>query len=107
MGTLLPMSSPDTNHPLRRALADWRVQPTRDPHFRAAVWRRLEAARRPSTWARFARSHPAAVGGLLMVAVVLGAFTGRTEARHRTDADRLAIAADYVHSLDARWLRNP
>lgn len=101
------MSSPESNDPLNRALADWRVAPARNPQFRAAVWRRLEAARRPSTWTKFARSHPAAVSSVLVAAVLLGAVSGRTRAQHRTAADRLAIATDYVHSLDARWLRNP
>jgi hypothetical protein len=101
----MPSHPPDD--PLSRALADWHVNPSRDPQFRSAVSRRVDAARRPSTWSKFARAHPAVVSALLLGAVLAGAWSGRTEARERIEADRTAIAANYVHSLDARWMRAP
>lgn len=99
--------SPSSHDPLSHTLAEWRVRPARNPHFRAAVWARVEAAARPSTWTRFARTHPAAVSGILAAAVLLGALTGRTEARQHEQQERAAIAANYVHALDARWMRHP
>ena len=53
------------------------------------------------------RAHGALVAGALMLAVVLGAWTGRERARERTAAARAALVADYVHGLDARWMRLP
>ena len=97
---------PDSpNDPLPGVLASWRLRPTVNPRFRADVWQRIEAAGRPSNWARFARAHPALVSSILAAAVVVGAVSGRTEARQKTEADRAAVAASYVHQLDARWMR--
>lgn len=87
------------------ALSHWRVDPPRNPQFRAEVWARIDAAARPSTWAKFARAHPGLVTSALAAAILLGAWRGRTEAREQTAADRYAIAGDYVHALDARWMR--
>lgn len=86
-------------------LSDWNVNPSRNPEFRANVWARIESASRPANWARFAVMHPAIVAGALAAALVAGAWTGAAEARNRTAADRAVIAANYVHSLDARWMR--
>jgi hypothetical protein len=83
------------------------VAPRSNPGFRTQVWARIEAARRPSTWTSFARAHPAVVSALLVAAILAGAWTGRTEARDHMRADQEAIAATYVHALDARWMRHP
>ncbi len=101
------MSSRKFTETLSHTLADWRVTPQRNPRFRTAVWARLEADRRPPTWAGYARAHRAIVAAALMAAVVLGAFTGRERARERDAAARAALVADYVHGLDARWMRHP
>jgi hypothetical protein len=86
-------------------LTTWRITPQKNPEFRTSVWARLDAARRPSTWSMFARTHPAIVGAMMLTAIVAGAWSGRTEANERTEADRAKIAANYVHALDARWTR--
>ncbi|HVU34377.1 MAG TPA: hypothetical protein VHE61_13150 [Opitutaceae bacterium] len=99
------MPSPKSDDPLSATLASWRVAPPRDPNFRTEVWHRLEAARRPASWTRFVRVHPAFVTGALAAAVLLGALSGRVEAQQRAAADRMTIAANYVHALDARWMR--
>jgi hypothetical protein len=99
-------SSPDPL-PCDATLASWRVDPPRNPSFRSDVWARIEADRRPTTWGRFVRAHPAAVAAMLAVGLALGAWSGRTEARDRLESDRSQLAASYVHSLDARWMRNP
>ena len=92
---------------LSRTLAEWRVSPPPDPLFRASVWARIESASRPSTWTKFARAHAALVSSLFAAALLLGGLTGRLQGRHEAAAVRNAIAAEYVHALDPRWLRNP
>ena len=53
------------------------------------------------------RAHGALVAGALAVAVMLGAWTGRERARGSEAQARAALVADYVHGLDARWMRSP
>jgi outer membrane lipoprotein SlyB len=86
---------------LSRTLAAWRVGPRRDPQFRAAVHARI-AGGAGTSWAAFARAHAPLVAGALAVAMVLGALTGREQARARVAADNGRIASAYVQSLDAR-----
>lgn len=100
------MNSPDSDSPLSRLLAEWRLAPDRNPRFRADVWARIDAARPARAWSDYARLHVAWVAGVLALAVAVGALTGREEARARANADRAAMAAAYVHSLDARWMRS-
>ena len=101
------MNSPDSNEPLTRALAGWRLAPPRNPHFRTAVRDRLEAARGAPTWTGYLRAHGALVATALAVAVLLGAWSGRERARQHDAAMRATLVADYVHGLDARWMRLP
>jgi len=102
------MSSPhQSEEPLARTLADWRLAPKPNPQFRAEVWARIEAARRAPPWPSYARAHATVMAGALMLAVVLGAWTGRAQARERAATARAALVADYVHGLDARWMRLP
>ena len=100
-----PPQSP--SDPLSRVLADWRVAPRRNPLFRAEVWARIEAAGRAPTWAGYLRAHGALVAGALALAVVVGAWRGREQARERDAMARATLVADYVHGLDARWMRSP
>jgi hypothetical protein len=99
-----PALEPD---PLSRALATWRVAPRRNPRFRAEVWARIETVRRVPTWSGYLRAHGALVAGALAVAVVTGAWRGREEARERNATARAELVAEYVHGLDARWMRSP
>ncbi len=101
------MNAPEPEDSLSRTLAGWRVTPRRNPQFRAGVWQRIAAARREPSWAGYARAHGAVVATALTVAVALGAWTGRERARDRDAAARSALVAEYVHSLDARWMRLP
>jgi hypothetical protein len=96
------MHSPDSHDSLSRALADWRVAPRRDPQFRARVWERISAAVRPLPWRSYARQHAAALAGVLAVAIVAGALTGRERAHARAAADSAQLAALYVQTYDAR-----
>lgn len=101
------MPTQPPNDPAPVPLDLWKINPSRNPNFRAEVWARIEAASRPSTWVRFARLHPAIITGGFAVALLIGAWTGATEARERANADRSVIVANYVHSLDARWMGRP
>lgn len=96
------MESAPSSDPLLRTLAAWRVAPTRNPQFRAAVWARLERGSAAPPWVVFARQHVVAVGGALVLAVTLGAVTGHGRARSRVAADSERLAAAYVQGLDAR-----
>ena len=42
---------------------------------------------------------------MIVAGAVAGAWSGRAEARNKLQSDRSAVAANYVHSLDARWMR--
>ena len=99
-----PPSEPDR---LDCALNEWRLAPAHNPRFRAETWARIEAARRPPSWAGYLRAHGALVAGALAGALLLGAWEGRAQARERDAAARATLVADYVHGLDARWMRLP
>jgi len=101
------MNPPEPEDSLPRTLAGWQVTPLRNPQFRPGVWRRIAALRREPSWTAYARTHGATVAAALTVAVALGAWTGHERARDRDAAARSALVADYVHSLDARWMRLP
>ena len=96
-------NAPDSLSP---TLADWRLAPPRDPEFRAGVWARIGGSR-PVTWSAYVRRHAAAVGGVLVLAVAVGAFTGREQARNRRADESARLAAAYVQGLDARLMRMP
>lgn len=100
------MKTPETDG-LSRTLADWRVTPSRDPQFRAAVWGRIEGLRGAPTWSGYLRGHAALVAGALALAVIAGGWLGRGEARSRVAAERTAMVVEYVQSLDARAMRMP
>jgi len=101
------MNSPDANDPLKPLLAGWRADPPRDPKFRGRVWARIETAESPATWPGFARSHPAAIAGVVAAAAVMGAVSGRELARARIEADSSRLATAYVQQLDARTMTMP
>lgn len=101
------MNSAFEPDPLSHALAAWRVGPCRNPRFRAGVWAQIAANRKAPTWSGYLRAHGALVAGALALAVVTGAWRGREEARARDAMARAALVAEYVHGLDARWMRSP
>ncbi len=101
------MNASEPNDPLDPVLADGRVTPPRAAEFRTRVWARIESAKLPASWPRFARLHPAAMAGVFSMAVVLGAVTGREHAKSRAAEDSDRLAASYVHGLDARSMTLP
>ena len=96
-----PSRSPD---PLSRTLAAWRVSAPRNPQFRTAVWERIASRAQPLPWANYLRQHGAAVSGALVLAIAVGALSGRGWARAQAQADSARLAAIYVGGLDARTL---
>ena len=101
------MNSPNSHDPLPGALAAWQIAPRRNPRFRAEVRARIDATRRPSAWSAYLRTHGALVAAALVGAVALGGWRGHEQARERGAQARAALVADYVHGLDARWMRAP
>jgi hypothetical protein len=93
--------------PLSDALASWRIAPRREPQFRALVAARIGSARRAAGWPAFARAHAMLVAGTLALAVIIGALTGREQARTHVAADSGQLATSYVQALDARNMRMP
>jgi hypothetical protein len=100
----LVMDSAQPPDPLSRTLASWRVAPSRQPEFRAAVWARLNARPGLQPWAVYARRHAAAVTGALALAVAVGAVGGQSWAKSRVAAESARLAASYVEGLDARMM---
>ena len=92
--------------PLSPLLAQWKVMPPRDPAFRAGVWVRLGAGA-PIGWGAFARRHVATVTGVLLLAVAVGALSGRGQARARSERESARLATSYVQGLDARSMTMP
>lgn len=101
------MNPADSEKLLSRALAEWRVAPRRNPSFRADVRARIERERRTPTWPGYVRAHGALVAAALALAVLVGAWSGRERARAREAQAQAALVAEYVHGLDARWMRSP
>jgi hypothetical protein len=95
------MDSNPPRDPFSDALQRWRVQPPRDPDFRAAVWRRLDGAPAP-TWTGYLRGHLLGWSVTAMMALVAAGWGGHAMARARLDADRDAMVVSYLSALDPR-----
>jgi hypothetical protein len=95
---MTPQPPPD---PLAPALQSWRVDPPADPGFRAAVWRRIEAAT-PPTWGAYLRRHAVAWSCAAALAVVAAGWTGHRVAQVRLAAERERMVATYLGDLDPR-----
>ena len=67
----------------------------------------IDATQRPPAWSVYWRTHGALVVAALVCAVALGGWRGHEQARERGAQARAALVADYVHGLDARWMRAP
>ncbi len=93
------MKLPDS---LSNDLRLWQVSPPPDPGFRAAVWQRIDARRRESTWPAFVRTRGTALAVAAIAIVVVSGWTGHSVARSRVQADRSTLAAHYLASLDVR-----
>jgi hypothetical protein len=101
---MTPVESPDG---LSRALTGWRVSPETNPNFRAEVWARIDRESRAPTWTGYLRANGVLVASALASAVLVGAWTGRGQAREREARAKAELVAEYVHALDSRWMRAP
>lgn len=95
------MNPPERPDSLSTTLQSWRVQPPRDPGFRAAVWERV-AQRSRETWSGYVRTHRLAWTMAAFAVVTVAGWTGRTAARAKIDADREAMVVTYLAELDPR-----
>jgi hypothetical protein len=100
------MPSPDSDASLSRVLAGWRVEPRRDPGFRAAVRSRL-AVPGGLSWGAYLQRHALPVAAACGLAMLAGGWLGRAQARDQADADRDLLAEKYVRALDARTMTMP
>jgi hypothetical protein len=101
------MKPSDAEPPLTPALNEWQVSPIRHPHFRTAVWARIQAARATLAWPDYLRARAAWVSGAFALALLMGAWMGGHRAKTQEKAERAAMAARYVQALDARTMRMP
>ncbi len=95
------MNSPDSNKPLSRTLAAWRVSPKPDPNFRPAVWERIRQRTR-ETWASYVQAHLATWAIVAGIAVAAAGWTGHSVARAQLDAEREQMVVSYLSELDPR-----
>jgi anti-sigma-K factor RskA len=94
-------SLPDDKNlgPLLRAAC--RVSPARNPEFRAAVWARIEAARRtPATWAAWLRLNGWRFVSCALAGVVLAGAGGGWIAKSQSERDRERLMQRYLASID-------
>ena len=87
---------------LRRLLREsWTVEIRPDPNFRAQVWARIDAAKRPpETWLSWLRLHLVGVG-MASAASLAVAITGAGFlARNQMERDQEKLVSRYVASID-------
>jgi hypothetical protein len=96
-----PMDPTPPRDPLADAFAQWRVRPTRNPNFRAAVSERINQAAR-LTWSNYLRGHLVGWSVAAMLALVAAGWGGRAMAQARLDAGREAMVVSYLSGLDPR-----
>lgn len=92
----------DQNDPLYRTLKSWKVTPPPSPHFRAAVWQRIESVRRAAaeTWSGYLRAHLALWMFVGLLATAGAGWIGHSAGEARTAQARETLVASYVESLD-------
>ena len=96
------MKMKPSDQKLSQVLAEWSVEPKVSGGFRPEVWARLGRARGDAAWAGFARARAVPFAVLMTVALGLGAWTGREQARGRVAVERAEMLQNYVSGLDAR-----
>jgi hypothetical protein len=101
------MNSFEGDERLSQTLAEWRIAPRRDPTFRTGVWARITAARNAASWTSYARAHTVTLASAMALALLVGGWVGREQARSRVAADRAELAQIYVQALDARTMQMP
>ena len=95
------MNLPESNDPMSRTLAEWRVQPQADPNFRPAVWQRIREQTR-ETWATYVRAHLATWAVVAVVTVSAAGWAGVSVGRSHLNAERERMVVSYLVELDPR-----
>lgn len=94
---------------LRRVLRSWEVDDTAPPGFGAAVWRRLESARRPATpglgeflagWLAGCLRRPRFALTYMALLFLLGAGAGAFRGQIRSASTADGLQGQYVQSID-------
>jgi hypothetical protein len=101
------MKPTQTDERLPDLLRTWQVNPARAADFSTGVWRQIDARRNHQSWAAFARSHPAALAALILIATIAGGWGGMESARSRVEHQSSAMADAYVQGMDARQMTMP
>jgi hypothetical protein len=96
-----------TNDRLPELLRTWQINPARAADFSTGVWQQIEKRRNRQSWAAFARSHPAALAALILIATIAGGWSGMESARARVEHQSSAMADTYVQGMDARQMTMP
>jgi hypothetical protein len=86
---------------LADALHQWRVQPPRDPNFRASVTQRIDQAVR-LTWSSYLRGHLVGWSIAAMLALMVAGWSGQAMAQARLEASRDTMVVSYLSGLDPR-----
>jgi hypothetical protein len=93
-----PTDPPDS---LSRTLAEWRVIPKADPHFRAEVWQRIQRRSR-ETWVAYLRAHGVSWSVAGALAVAAAGWTGHSVAQAKLENGREKMVVSYLGNLDPR-----
>jgi hypothetical protein len=99
------MRLPQDYRSLARVLKAWNVVPAADPIFREKIWRRVGSGDRGVPLGTYVRANRVLVVGAIVLAVILGAAVGWMESEARAREDQVDLAAAYVRSVDARWMK--
>jgi hypothetical protein len=84
-----------------------RVSPTRNPQFRAAVWARIEAARRaPATWGAWLRVNGWRFASYAVLCAALAGTGGGWIARVHSERDREQLVQRYLAIIDPHQHRH-
>lgn len=82
-------------------LRGWTVEPRADPGFRAAVWARIEAARRmPATWSGWLKLNLVRVSYCAAASIVFAGTGGGLLAASQANREREQLIQSYVVSID-------
>ncbi len=86
---------------LRQLLRHWTVEPQVDPGFRAAVWARIDSARRmPATWSGWLRLNLVRVSYCSAASIVFAGTGGGLLAASQANREREQLIQRYVVSID-------
>jgi hypothetical protein len=96
------MNTHSQDEPLRELLRrSWTVAPQSNPGFRAAVWARIEAARRmPATWSGWLRINVARVSYCAAASIMFAGTGGGLLAASQANRERDQLIQRYVVSID-------